>query len=132
MHAVLIEVDVSGVDRDQGLTALREQIVPAIKAMPGFTSGTWLPGNDEGKGLSLTVWDSDGDARGMAGCFGPAATTPVGVVCRNTLLDDGAAHRTPRRRRARVRRRESVRHSATSARQAARGTAEPLRPPRLS
>ena len=74
MHAVLIEVDVSGVDRDQGLTALREQIVPAIKAMPGFTSGTWLPGNDEGKGLSLTVWDSDGDARGMAESFGPGSS----------------------------------------------------------
>jgi hypothetical protein len=74
MHAVLIEVDVSGVDRDQGLTALREQIVPSIKAMPGFQSGTWLPGNGEGKGLSLTVWDTHDHARGMAERFGPGSS----------------------------------------------------------
>lgn len=35
MHAVLIEVDVAGVDPEQGLNALREQIVPAIKALRG-------------------------------------------------------------------------------------------------
>jgi hypothetical protein len=74
MHAVLIEVDVSGVDPDQGLTALRDQIVPAIKAMPGFQSGTWLPGNDEGKGLSLTVWDTEANANVMAGRFGPGSS----------------------------------------------------------
>jgi hypothetical protein len=64
MHAVLIEVDVSGVDPTQGLTALREQIVPAIKAMPGFQSGTWLPGNEDGKGLSFTLWDTRGKRQG--------------------------------------------------------------------
>jgi hypothetical protein len=70
MHAVLIEVDVSGVDPEQGLTALREQIVPAIKAMPGFESGTWLPGNEDGKGLSLTLWDTEANANVMADRFG--------------------------------------------------------------
>ena len=74
MHAVLIEVDVSGVDRDQGLAALREQIVPAIKAMLGFKSGTWLAGNDEGKGLSLTVWDREEHAHRMAERFGPGSS----------------------------------------------------------
>lgn len=73
MHAVLIEVDVSGVDREQGLTVLREQIVPGIRAMPGFQSGTWLAGNDEGRGLSLTVWDTEEHARGMAERFGPGS-----------------------------------------------------------
>jgi hypothetical protein len=42
MYAVLIEVDA-----DQGLRALREHMVPSIKAMPGFRSGTWLPGNED-------------------------------------------------------------------------------------
>lgn len=71
MHAVLIEVDVRGVDDEEGLRTLREQIVPAIRAMPGFTSGTWLPGNSDGKGLSLTVWSTEEDARRMASRFGP-------------------------------------------------------------
>jgi hypothetical protein len=36
MYAVLIEVDVTGVDPEQGLRALREQIVPSITQMTGF------------------------------------------------------------------------------------------------
>jgi len=70
MYAVLIEVDVSGVPRDAGLQALREQIVPSIKQLPGFQSGTWLPGNDDGKGLSLTLWDTESNAQSMAERFG--------------------------------------------------------------
>ncbi len=70
MYAVLIEVEVSGVPRDAGLKALREQIVPSIKQLPGFQSGTWLPGNENGKGLSLTVWDTEANARTMAERFG--------------------------------------------------------------
>jgi hypothetical protein len=73
MYAVLIEVDVSSVDRDQGMHALREQIVPAIKQLPGFQSGTWLPGNQEGKGLSLTLWDTEANAQTMAERFGIGA-----------------------------------------------------------
>jgi hypothetical protein len=81
MYAVLIEVDVAGLDRDEGLLALREQIVPAIKQLPGFQSGVWLPGNEDGRGLSLTVWDSEAHAQTMADRFGiganPAASASV-------------------------------------------------------
>jgi hypothetical protein len=74
MYAVLIEVDVSGVDPDQGLSALREQIVPSIKAMPGFRSGTWLPANEDGQGLSFTLWDTKAHAEVMADRFGPGSS----------------------------------------------------------
>jgi hypothetical protein len=74
MHAVLIEVDVASVDPEQGLTALRGQIVPAIKALPGFQSGTWLAGRLDGKGLSLTVWDTEENAHAMAERFGPGSS----------------------------------------------------------
>jgi hypothetical protein len=81
MHAVLIEVDVAGVDRDIGIKVLREQIVPAIKQLPGFQSGVWLTGNEEGRGLSLTVWDGEENARTMAERFGigssPAASASI-------------------------------------------------------
>ncbi len=70
MYAVLIEVDVSGVPSDAGLQALREQIVPSIKQLPGFQSGTWLAGNDDGNGLSLTLWDTKANAQTMAERFG--------------------------------------------------------------
>ena len=63
MKAVLIEVNVSGVDRDAGVEGLRERIVPAISGMPGFVSGTWLTGNEAERGLSLTVWESEEQAQ---------------------------------------------------------------------
>ncbi len=74
MYAVLIEVDVSGVDRDSGLRGLREQIVPAIRQLPGFRSGTWLTGNEQGTALSLTLWESAENARVMAERFGPGSS----------------------------------------------------------
>lgn len=74
MHAVLIEVDVAGVDRDRGIDALREQIVPAIKALPGFQSGTWLAGGADGRGLSLTLWETEDNARVMAARFGSGSS----------------------------------------------------------
>jgi hypothetical protein len=70
MVAVLIEVDVRGVEPGAGLTALRERIVPGIKSLPGFQSGTWLTGNGDGKGLSLTLWDTEGHAQTMVDRFG--------------------------------------------------------------
>jgi heme-degrading monooxygenase HmoA len=70
MVAVLIEVDVTQVERNAGLTALRERIVPAITSLPGFQSGAWLTGNEDGKGLSLTLWDSEATAQTMVDRFG--------------------------------------------------------------
>ena len=74
MYAALIEVDVAGVDPEQGLQALRGQIVPAIKALPGFHSGTWLTGGATGTGLSLTLWDTEEHAAAMAERFGPGSS----------------------------------------------------------
>jgi hypothetical protein len=74
MHAVLIEVDVAGVDREQGINALREHIVPAITSLPGFRSGTWLTGGADGRGLSLTLWDTEDNALTMAARFGPGSS----------------------------------------------------------
>ncbi len=74
MKAVLIEVDVAGVDLDQGVQGLRERIVPSISQMPGFPSGIWLTGNKDGRGLSLTVWDSEGSAQAFADQFGVGAS----------------------------------------------------------
>jgi len=79
MFAVLIEVDVGGVDAEEGLTVLRQRIVPAIKAMPGFRAGTWLMGNEHGKGLSLTVWESREQAQAVADRFGPGSSPQAGT-----------------------------------------------------
>ena len=82
MYAVLIEVDVGGVEREAGLAMLRDRVVPAIRALPGFQSGTWLAGNDQGTGLSLTVWETEEQAREMAQRFGGGqGGVPSAVRC---------------------------------------------------
>jgi heme-degrading monooxygenase HmoA len=80
MYAVLIEVDVTGVEREEGIGGLRDRIVPAIRAMPGFVSGTWLTGNENGRGLSLTVWDSGDHARAFAERFSVGASPQAGAA----------------------------------------------------
>ena len=91
MYAVLIEVNVTGVDRDQGLTALREQIVPAISAMPGFQSGTWLSGNQDDRGLSLTLWDTEANAKVMADRFGIGSNPAMSAMVARCEVREVAA-----------------------------------------
>ena len=91
MHAVLIEVDVGGVARDARLEGLREQIVPAITALPGFRSGTWLTGNQDGLGLSLTVWDTREQAEATATAFGPGSSPQAGASVRRCEVREVAA-----------------------------------------
>lgn len=82
MYAVLIEVDVGGVDPEQGLQALRAHIVPTVSQLAGFQSGTWLTGNADGRGLSLTLWDSEQNAQGMVARFGAGSPTAGASVLR--------------------------------------------------
>jgi hypothetical protein len=66
MHAVVVEVDVGGVERDVGLKNVREQIVPRVKQAPGFQSGWWLAPDQAGKGMSVVLFDSEEHARAAA------------------------------------------------------------------
>ena len=91
MFAVVIEVDVRGVDRETGLQAMREHVVPMIKQMPGFQSGTWLLGDDLGKALSLTVWDTVENAETMAERFGPGAGPAAGATVLSCEIREVAA-----------------------------------------
>ncbi len=92
MYAVLVEIDVSDVDRESGLSGLREQIVPGISQLPGFRSGTWLTGNEAGRALSLTLWESEVSARAFAGYFTVGSSPQLG--CDRTLRGPrGRSHR---------------------------------------
>lgn len=75
MHALLTEVDVAGVDREAGIKAVRERIVPGAKRLAGFTSGVWLTGESDGRGLSLMVFEDEDAATAAARLF-PVGTNP--------------------------------------------------------
>jgi hypothetical protein len=90
-YAALIEVDVTGVEREAGLAGLRERIVPAIRSMPGFQGGIWLTGNDAGAGLSLTVWESEQAAEAMAERFGIGVGPQAGAAVTRCEVREVAA-----------------------------------------
>lgn len=91
MNAVLIEVNVAGVDRKRGLEGLRDGLVPAIRSMPGFVSGTWLTGNDVDRGLSLTVWKTEDQAQAFAARFGAGANPQAGATVERCEVREVAA-----------------------------------------
>lgn len=91
MYAVLIEVDVAGVEREAGLQSLRDQIVPSIKQLRGFRQGIWLAGNSDGRGLSLTVWESEEAACDMAERFDPGSSPTAGAAVLRCEIRDVAA-----------------------------------------
>jgi hypothetical protein len=80
MHAVIVEVDTSGAEREEGLKNLREQVVPAVSQAPGFQSGTWASDANESKGLALVVFDTEENATAVASRFGVGANPQPGVT----------------------------------------------------
>jgi hypothetical protein len=82
MHAVFIEIEVSDVEAGDGKKYLRDQIAPAVQSLAGFRSGIWLNGNDDGKAMSITIWDKLDQAEAMVAKFGPESGDAGGVVSR--------------------------------------------------
>jgi uncharacterized protein len=78
-YAVVIVIDVADVEGEAGIAALRQQIVPAISALPGFRSGVWLARDEDGCGVSLTVWSSEQEARAMADQYAIGARPQEGA-----------------------------------------------------
>jgi len=80
MNAIVVEVDVSGADVETALQKLRDEIIPRVKSMPGFQSGTWMRPNDEQKGLALILFDSEENARSASERFPVGSNPQPGVT----------------------------------------------------
>jgi hypothetical protein len=63
MHAVVGNVTIR--DLERGLAVLQNEIVPRVKAMPGFVGAYWLRADTNG-GMSMIVLDSEDAARALA------------------------------------------------------------------
>ncbi len=44
---------------DEGIAQYRDAVLPAVSAMPGFQRAYLLVDRDNGRSLSITVWDSE-------------------------------------------------------------------------
>ena len=65
-YAALIEVDNSGEDPEAGRRGLREELAPALRAMPGFDSTLLLTAYDRGRGVAVVVFDTLDRAQAFA------------------------------------------------------------------
>ena len=63
MHAVVVRVTID--DFDRGRQFLTEELVPRVKQAPGFVTGHWTRSDDGSNGLSLIVFESEENARGV-------------------------------------------------------------------
>ena len=83
-YAALIEVDNSREDPEAGRRGLREELAPALKAMPGFDSALLLTAYEHGRGIAVVVFESEDAARSMASSFADGQEIREGVIITRT------------------------------------------------
>ena len=81
MYAALVSVTIDPDQADTALSMLESQVVPMVKAAPGFIAGYWLQPTD-GNGLSFVVFETEDQVRQAAP---PAGTSPTPGVTVGTV-----------------------------------------------
>lgn len=66
-RVTLLEVDLLRIDADAAVEAYRRQVLPQLRAQPGF-AGVYVMVNGDGQGMVMTLW---ADAQAME------ASTPL-------------------------------------------------------
>jgi heme-degrading monooxygenase HmoA len=59
MHARVTRLEGSPDRVDTGIKMINEQIIPEAKKISGFAGGYWCIDRSTGKGVSLTLWESE-------------------------------------------------------------------------
>ena len=65
-YAAVIEVDNHREDPDEGRRGLREELAPAMKALPGFNSALFMTAYERGRGIAVVVFDTHDQAEQLA------------------------------------------------------------------
>ena len=78
MYANIVFVDVDVSEADPARRGLHEQVIPRVSHTAGFVAGYWLEPVD-GKGISVTLWESERAAREAASHVQPASSPKTGV-----------------------------------------------------
>jgi hypothetical protein len=81
MYAALVSVKIDPAQADTARSMLESQVVPMVKAAPGFIAGYWT-GPIDGKGFSFVVFETEDQARQTAP---PAGSSPTPGVTVETL-----------------------------------------------
>lgn len=79
-YAAVIEVDNSREDPDAGRQGLRDELAPALAAMPGFVSTLLMTAYERGRGIAVVVFETRDQAEQLANGFHPEQEIRAGVV----------------------------------------------------
>jgi hypothetical protein len=77
--AALITVDNSDEDPEAGRRGLREELLPAMRMLPGFSSCLFLTAYERGKGVGIIVFETLEQAKNLAGSVAVGSTIHPGV-----------------------------------------------------
>ena len=86
--AVVVEVDNSGEDPEEGRRRLREELAPGVRELPGFQSLLFLTALERGLGYGVMVFDERAQAEQLAAGLAPGAQPREGVTFKRTEVLD--------------------------------------------
>ena len=80
MHALVVRVTIHNADRTREV--LNNQVVPQVSGAPGFKAGywTWSTAGGGMNGLSMIIFDSEGNARAAGDRISAIAADAPGDV----------------------------------------------------
>lgn len=65
MHARVTSVQIQPDKMDEVLSIWRESVLPAAKPLQGFKGALLLNNRETGKGMSLTLWETEADMKAV-------------------------------------------------------------------
>jgi hypothetical protein len=83
-YAMIVEVDNSGEDPDEGRRRLREELAPFTKQLPGFLSLLFMTAFERGCGVGVVVFEDRDQAEGAAAGMVVGTSPREGVVVKRT------------------------------------------------
>lgn len=63
MHARVVTIQVQAGKVEEAVSIYRDSVIPAAKQQKGFKSALLLTDPDTGKGVSITLWESEADQK---------------------------------------------------------------------
>jgi hypothetical protein len=89
MHVALVSATIDSTTADSARDHLMNEVIPMVKAAPGFIAGYWLEPVD-GKGSSMIFFETEAQARAVAP---PAGSVPApGVTIQSVEFREVAAN----------------------------------------
>ena len=82
--ALVVQVDNSGEEPEEGKRRLHEELAPFVQALPGFRSLLFMTAFDRGFGIGVVIFDAQSQAEEAAQAMAVGTSPREGVVVMQT------------------------------------------------